>query len=280
MTEPLAILDAPTHWRCIDIVADVHLQASQPEVLAAFAHFLRNSDAQAIVLLGDIFEVWVGDDAMDERVAGDRLSFEGECAALLAEAAARKPVFFMHGNRDFLIGAAFAQRTGVQLLADPCTLHWHGVPIVLSHGDALCLEDVPYQQFRAMSRSAPWQQAVLSRPLAERRALGQTIRAESQQRKSAAPHTSLGADASMVWADADAATAQQWLDAATSRLLIHGHTHRPADHTLPSGAVRCVLSDWHIDTRSQRTEVLRLGLDAQNAPHLERQPLPWPLPNL
>lgn len=262
---PSSTLHAPAHWRSVDIVADVHLQASQPEVLAAFTHFLRSSNAQAIVLLGDIFEVWVGDDALD-ACEGTQPSFEAQCAALLREAARLRPLFFMHGNRDFLVSHTFAQRTGVQLLADPCTLHWHGTPIVLSHGDALCLADVAYQQFRATSRSPAWQQAVLSRPLAERRLLGQTIRAESQQRKDHAAHD----HSAMVWADADATMAQQWLDAAQSPLLIHGHTHRPADHQLPSGARRIVLSDWHIDAQTHRAEILRLTLCPDNTPLLTR----------
>lgn len=264
-------LDAPPHWRTIDIAADVHLQATHPQVLEAFTYFLHHSPADAIILLGDIFEVWVGDDVLDERIHGQS-SFESRCAELLRQACAQRPVFFMHGNRDFLVGTHFAQRTGVQLLADPCTLNWHGQRIVLSHGDALCLDDVEYQQFRTISRSQPWQKAILARPLHERRALGKTIRAESQQRKDVAKQANPAdhTQASSVWADADPRMTQQWLDAAAASLLIHGHTHRPANHTLPSGCTRIVLSDWHVDSQVHRAEFLRLTTPQAKNTWIER----------
>lgn len=236
-------LTAPPHWRAVDFIADLHLQAGEPGTLAAWQQYLEHTPASAVFLLGDVFEVWVGDDALDEPG-----SFEAACAATLWQATQRRPVFFMVGNRDFLAGAQLLERTGMTGLPDPAVLDWGGRRILLSHGDALCLGDVQYQQFRALSRSPAWQAGVLARPLAQRRALGQSLRSESEQRKqSGAPY-----------ADADPALTLQWLEQAGAQWLIHGHTHQPADHSLPGARMRVVLSDWHVDAHTHRAEVLRL----------------------
>ena len=144
-------LTAPSHWRTVDFISDLHLQASEPATVAAFRHYLQTTPADALFILGDLFEVWVGDDAIDEPG-----SFEAEgCAALLA-ASRRLPLFFMHGNRDFLAGPSFLQRTGMVGLAEPTVLVFDGQRIVLSHGDLLCLDDVDYQRFRVQARSSAW----------------------------------------------------------------------------------------------------------------------------
>ena len=248
---PLAQLQAAPTWRTIDVISDLHLQPSEPQTVQAWRDYLAHTTADAVLLLGDLFEVWVGDDALDEPG-----SFEAECAAVLRAAAQQRPLFFMVGNRDFLAGDLLMQRTGMTALADPTVLVWgEGAAqrrILLSHGDALCLDDVEYQQFRALSRSAVWQQQVLAQPLAVRRAIGKSARSESEQRKQAgAPY-----------ADADAQMTTTWLDAAQAQWLVHGHTHQPADHALAGDRWRIVTSDWHLDVNAdadtQRSEVLRL----------------------
>lgn len=244
---PVAQLLAAPAWRTVDVISDLHLQPSEPQTVQAWRDYLTHTTADAVLLLGDLFEVWVGDDALDEPG-----SFEARCAAVLQEAATKRPLFFMAGNRDFLAGKQLMQRTGMTALADPTVLVWgegkEQRRILLSHGDALCLDDVEYQQFRALSRSAAWQQQVLAQPLAVRRAIGKSARSESEQRKQAgAPY-----------ADADAQMSATWLDAAQAQWLVHGHTHQPADHVLDGGRWRIVTSDWHLDADTQRSEVLRL----------------------
>ena len=230
-------------WRTVDFISDLHLQPSEPQTVQAWRDYLARTTADAVFILGDLFEVWVGDDALDEPG-----SFEAECAAVLHTAAQRRPLFFMVGNRDFLAGGDFLRRSGMTGLADPTALHWAGPRILLSHGDALCLDDVEYQQFRALSRSAAWRRQVLSQPLAARRALGKSARSESELRKqSGAPY-----------ADADAAMTATWMQAADASWLIHGHTHQPADHALGQDRWRIVLSDWHVDADTHRAEVLRV----------------------
>ena len=247
MTHPTvprcAQLAAEPHWRTVDFLSDLHLQADEPATFAAWQRYLAQTPADAVFLLGDLFEVWVGDDALDEPG-----SFEAECTALLREAAQKRPLFFLVGNRDFLAGDEFLKRSGMTGLAEPTVLHWAGPSILLSHGDTLCLDDVEYQQFRAVSRSPAWQQQLLAQPLAVRRAIGKSARTESEQRKqSGAPY-----------ADADAQMVATWMQAAQAPWLIHGHTHQPADHALGKDQWRIVLSDWHIDATQHRAEVLRV----------------------
>ncbi|WP_313075095.1 UDP-2,3-diacylglucosamine diphosphatase [Melaminivora sp.] len=242
---PIAELHAPAGWRAVDCLSDLHLEPGAPATLAALARHLRATTADAVLLLGDLFEVWVGDDAMDEPG-----SFEGECCALLREAAQLRPTYFMHGNRDFLVGAEFSRRTGIVLLADPTLLVFAGRRWLLSHGDALCLDDLPYQRFRALSREPAWQGALLARPLAERRATGRNARDASEAKKQAG---------NAPYADVHPQAVQAWLQAARADALVHGHTHLPADHVLPGGAMRHVLTDWDLAATPPRAGVLRLG---------------------
>ena len=236
---------APPAWRTVDLVSDLHLHADDPATRATFARYLRQTPANAVFLLGDIFEVWIGDDAAQ---AG---SFEADCAALLREAADTRALFFLHGNRDFLVGDTYLRSAGVRLLDDPCLLTLHGRGWLLSHGDALCLGDTDYQRFRAQVRSADWQSAFLAKPLAERRAIARGLREASDSRKSTVTD----------YADADAAMGHAWLQHAGADTLIHGHTHRPADHAMPDGRSRIVLSDWDMTATPPRAEALRIGPD-------------------
>ena len=236
-------LHAPSHWRTVDFISDLHLQSSEPATVTAWQHYLHSTPADALFILGDLFEVWVGDDAMAEPG-----SFEAQGCAALQAAAQRLPVYFMHGNRDFLAGPAFLTHCGITGLADPTVLVFGGQRTVLSHGDLLCLDDGDYQRFRVQARSAAWQQEFLSKPLAERRTLARGIRQESEARKqSGAPY-----------ADVDSPAAIAWLQAARARTLIHGHTHRPANHALAPGLQRVVLSDWDAAAQPPRAEVLRM----------------------
>jgi UDP-2,3-diacylglucosamine hydrolase len=236
-------LVAPSHWRTVDFLSDLHLQASEPDTLAAWHHYLQTTPADALFILGDLFEVWVGDDALD-----DPGSFESQACALLQAASRQRALFFLHGNRDFLIGPGFARHTGATLLHDPTVLVWQGQRLLLSHGDALCLDDVDYQRFRVQARSVQWQEHFLAQPLAQRRAQARGIRAESEARK----------QSGAVYADVDGPAAIAWLQAARATTLVHGHTHRPAEHPLAPDVRRVVLSDWDAAAQPPRADVLRL----------------------
>jgi len=253
------VLQAPAAWRVVDFISDLHLQAGEPATLQTWQRYMASTPADAVFILGDLFEVWVGDDAA--AVPG----FEQDCGQVLAATARCRDVFFMPGNRDFLLGKAFLETCRMQELQDPTVLAFAGQRWLLSHGDALCLDDTDYQQFRTQVRSPGWQEAFLARPLAERQALARGMREQSEARK----QTSAPAD----YADVDAATARQWLQAAGASTLIHGHTHRPADHDLGDPADRAtdgageasarsalrrvVLSDWDACASPPRAQILR-----------------------
>jgi UDP-2,3-diacylglucosamine hydrolase len=239
--QPPAAFVAPASWRAIDFISDLHLADDTPQTFDAWAHYLRHTDADAVLILGDLFEVWVGDDARAE-------GFEARSAAVLAEAASRRAIGLMVGNRDFLLGRAMLEACGVTALADPTVISAFGARMLLSHGDAMCIGDVAYQQFRKLVRSDAWQRDFLARPIAERRALAREMRAESERRK----------DTGGPWFDVDRATAIEALRSADAPALIHGHTHRPGNETLAPGYRRHVLTDWDCDHASApRAEVLR-----------------------
>jgi UDP-2,3-diacylglucosamine hydrolase len=206
-----------------------------------------------VFLLGDLFEAWVGDDVA--QVEG----FERQCAQLLREAAGARSLFFLAGNRDFLVGSGLAAETGLQLLHDPTVFVFGSQRWLLSHGDALCIDDAEYLAFRAQVRDAQWQRDFLTQPLAQRQAIARAMRNESEEMKRS------GRD----YADVDRATALQWLQAANASVLVHGHTHKPGDQALDATHWRIVLSDWDADAAPPRMEALRLHLDG----HAERVPL-------
>jgi len=233
--------DAPGDWRAIDFISDLHLSESMPRTFAAWARHMRATTADAVFMLGDLFEVWVGDDARQRP-------FERQCVDVIADAATRHVVAFMPGNRDFLLGHAMALDCGMTSLPDPTRLQAWGQSIVLTHGDALCLDDEPYQAFRREVRSPAWQARFLARPLADRLSLAAEMRRQSMDRRR------FDGDAT---ADINAAQAVMWLHALGSAELVHGHTHRPGSSALAPGFKRHVLSDWDLD-QGQRAEVLRL----------------------
>jgi len=227
------------HWQRVEFLSDVHLHAEEPGTARAWMDGLRHSQADAIFILGDLFEVWIGDDDDDDFIAG--------CVDTLTQVTQHRPVYFMHGNRDFLAGERLMRSSGMQALDDPTVLLLNQQRVLLSHGDAWCLDDHDYLAFRAEVRSPSWQQAFLARPLPQRLALAREMRSASELRKRS--HTA--------YADVDEALATAWLTASEAQMLVHGHTHRPATHTLASGQTRWVLSDWDAEVTPARSQVLR-----------------------
>src|SRR5512140_3369014 len=237
-------LDAPPAWRTVEFISDLHLQAQEPATFDAWRRYMRRTPADAVFILGDLFEVWIGDDAAAAP------GFAADCAMVLKAASTRIDVFFMTGNRDFLVGDDFLRDCGVIALADPTVLHFLGQRWLLTHGDALCTDDTEYMQFRERVRDRRWQQDFLSRPLAERQAMASDMRERSEERKRSG----------IAYADVTEDCARDWLKAADAQVMIHGHTHRPADHVLGDGQ-RVVLSDWDAAGTPPRLQAMRLAAD-------------------
>jgi UDP-2,3-diacylglucosamine hydrolase len=216
-------------------ISDLHLDDSRPHVTALFERYLAGDEvrhADALYILGDLVEAWIGDD--DDAPLPQRIAH-----ATRAVCEAGVPVYFMVGNRDFLLGETFAARAGMRLVEDGTVHDLYGTPTLLMHGDLLCTDDVAYQQLRRQLRSAEWKAQVLAMPLDARRALAAKARAESRS------YTS-GADEMLMDVNADA-VAQAMRNAGVTR-LIHGHTHRPAIHRFELDgrpAERIVLGDWY-----------------------------------
>jgi UDP-2,3-diacylglucosamine hydrolase len=262
------LLQAPAHWQRLDFIADLHLQAGDEATFDVWRNFMQRTQADAVFILGDLFEVWVGDDAIDASSAGD--DFAARCAQVLAATAQRLTLFFMHGNRDFLVGAGFAAACNMKLLDDPTVLEFAGERWLLSHGDALCLQDSDYLQFRSRVRSTQWQQAFLQQSLAQRQAIGRQMRSQSEE------HKSMGAAKGDLPVDLDSQATRECLQAGAASTLIHGHTHQPAEHDLGQGLRRVVLSDWDASASPPRASVLRLSATqsghAPTSARLERLP--------
>ena len=239
-----AELKAPPGWRTIEFISDLHLQAAEAPTFGVWRSYMAACAADALFILGDLFEAWVGDDLAQEP------GFAADCAAVLQATARRMPLFIMHGNRDFLMGDGLMRSCGATLLDDPTVLTFASARWLLTHGDALCISDIKYMQFRHVVREPQWQREFLSRPLAERQAIGRQMRAESQARQQQDPREAYG--------QVDDALARAWLDAADAQTMIHGHTHQPREHELGAGKQRIVLTDWDLAARPPRREVLRL----------------------
>ncbi|RPE77280.1 UDP-2,3-diacylglucosamine diphosphatase [Vulcaniibacterium tengchongense] len=220
-------------------ISDLHLDAERPQITDLFVRFLRGQarGADALYILGDLFEAWVGDD--DPSPAGSVVAEE-----LRGLRSAGVPVFFIRGNRDFLVGPAYAQRACMRLLPDPAVVLLYGRPVLLMHGDLLCTDDAAYQQFRAQTRDPQWQARFLAQPLAARLAFAQQARAASQAR-----HGELKRKAMLeTITDVTPATVEATLALYGVDMLIHGHTHRPAVHDVDAGGRACrriVLGDWY-----------------------------------
>lgn len=223
---------ASAEWQTIDFISDLHLADDTPRTFEAFSAYLRGTTADVVFILGDLFEVWVGDDARHE-------GFEARCVDLLSESASRCALGFMVGNRDFLVGADMLKSCGVLALSDPTVLIAFGARMMLTHGDALCLSDVPYQRFRSLVRSPAWRGDFLARPLQERRKAARDVREESERRRRE--------QAAGQYFDIDVATAVRWMHEAGTPSMIHGHTHMPGSEILAPGFQRHVLTDWDFD---------------------------------
>jgi len=215
-------------------VSDLHLEAAAPQAIDAFVGLLGGEarEAAAVYILGDLFESWVGDD--DPDPARDRV-----CRAIAALTATGVPVFVMHGNRDFLYGAGFESRTGATVLPDPCVATLFGRRVLLTHGDLLCTGDAAYQELRSTVRAVSFRERVLALPLEARQTLADAARAGSKAHVAAQR-----AEIMDVTPDAVVAAFR----ATGTRVMVHGHTHRPAEHQLDvdgEPALRVVLDAWY-----------------------------------
>lgn len=209
-------------------ISDIHLDASRPELTQSLEAFLhRHGRCDALYILGDLFEAWIGDD--------DDADLGRETARMLREFCDRGPaLYLMHGNRDFLLGEDFCHRTGALLLPDPTVIDLYGTRTLLMHGDSLCTADTHYQQFRQQSRTSAWQHDVLRHSVAKRRELAVELRAISRDSVSNKAEDIV---------DVTPAEVNRVMVAHGVRRLIHGHTHRPARHQVDAGD-RWVLGDW------------------------------------
>ncbi len=216
-------------------ISDLHLSSDTPEATDTLLRFLREKApaADALYVLGDLFEYWIGDEGLDQPYA---TQIAGAFRAL-ADGGVR--VHFMHGNRDFLIGARFANESSLTLLPDPTLIALHAQQVLLMHGDTLCTDDTAYQRFRTQVRDPSWQAELLAKPYTERAALARSMRSCSDVEKSMKP------DAIM---DVNMDAVAQLFEQQNVAVLIHGHTHRPAIHTHNANGrkvTRWVLQDWH-----------------------------------
>ena len=220
-------------------ISDLHLDETRPDVTALFLRFLREQarGAKALYILGDLFEAWVGDD--DPSDIGAAVA-QGTHAL----AASGTPVYFMRGNRDFLLGAGYAARAGMQVLADPSVILLDSRPTLLLHGDLLCTDDTGYMAFRAQTRDPRWQAQFLAQPLAARIAFARHAR--EQSRIAQAALRTAGTMETIT--DVAPATVQRYFARYGVDRMIHGHTHRPAMHSLAVDGRECrrvVLDDWY-----------------------------------
>jgi len=234
-------------------ISDLHLESGRPAIGEQFLHFLSTEarEAEALYILGDLFEAWLGDDDPNPYYAAMK-------SALRELTDTSVPVYFMHGNRDFIIGADFAAETGIEILNDPTVVDMYGENVVLCHGDSLCTDDVHYQQIRAMTRAPEWQAMILAKSIEERIAFAIQAREESAQR---------GESMSDEIMDVNQGAVVQMLNDHGVDTMLHGHTHRPAVHTIDladRSATRIVLGDWY-----EQGSVVRWD---QKGPRLETMP--------
>ena len=222
-------------------VSDLHLDPARPEITALFLRFLQReaASADALYILGDLFEAWVGDD--DPSSTGQQVA---DGLRRLADAGV--PVYFVHGNRDFLVGQDYAGRAGMRILPDPAVVSLYGEPVLVMHGDLLCTDDHAYQAFRAQTRDPHWQAMFLAQPLAARQAFAAQARQASMSRQ----QDMIDGDRASFEAVTD--INPQAVEATLARFgvatLVHGHTHRPAMHAVRIGdreGRRIVLGDWY-----------------------------------
>lgn len=215
-------------------IADLHLSAGRPDITACLERFLHEqaTKAEALYVLGDLFEYWIGDD--------DKNAFTDQVVKAFWQLSQQGvPVYFIHGNRDFLIRQGFAKRAGMTLLPAQQVIDLYGTPTLIMHGDELCTLDIAYQKFRKKARSWWWPRIILALPLSVRRKLAERGRQTSQQNQQALSNEIMDVTPSEV---------VRWLEQKNVQQLIHGHTHKPAIHSLLANgqpATRIVLGDWY-----------------------------------
>ena len=215
-------------------ISDLHLHAERPEGIARFLRFLERESptAEALYILGDLFEAWIGDDATDAE-------FKPVIDTLADLKRRDVPCYFMHGNRDFLIGKRFAAATGCRLLGDYEVIEVAGERVLLTHGDLLCTDDKPYMALRAVVREPAWQSDFLAKPIDERRAFADDLRDKSRAAVAEKPPEIM---------DVNQQTVESVMRDYGINLLLHGHTHRPGIHRFVldgSSATRIVLGAWY-----------------------------------
>ena len=247
---PFQVFEAPETWHTIDFISDLHLQENEIATFEVWQNYMQNTTADAVFILGDLFEVWVGDDAVQQH------AFLQKCATVLKACSSKKKVAFMRGNRDFLMGSAFLNDCHVLDLQDPTVLKFASQQWLLSHGDAGCLGDTDYQAFRQMVRQSSWQKDFLAKPLSERESIARQLRAQSEMLKK---------NPSAAYADVADEWSIQLLQQVGAACLVHGHTHRPGHHSLGQDTLmqRLVLSDWEAASATPRAEVLRWHSEGQ-----------------
>ena len=213
-------------------ISDLHLHEGRPDIIQAFLTFLEEtaSKAEKLYILGDLFEAWIGDD--------DQNDFISNIQSALLKINKTTEVFFMHGNRDFLIGSEFASSSGLKLLNDPCSEEMFGNQVLLMHGDLLCIEDHDYQAFRKTSRDPKWQNEFLTKTIQERQEIAHNLRTISKEATGTKKEEIM---------DVSATEVIRTMKESSVNLLIHGHTHRPKSHKITVNdqpAERIVLGDW------------------------------------
>lgn len=234
-------------------ISDLHLSEERPHIIELFIEFLqtRARDASALYILGDLFEVWIGDDYVPREL-------QHVIAALKDYSAANHELYVMRGNRDFLMGEQFEVMTGCRLLPDPWRIDLNGTKTLLSHGDELCTDDVEYMKFRHQVRQPAWQQAFLDKSVEQRLEFAREAREQSRA------HTGRSA---MEIMDVNQSAVEQCLSQHQVTQLIHGHTHRPHIHHFTIDDIpmtRMVLGDWYED--GSVLECTASGCQLQNLP--------------
>jgi len=215
-------------------ISDLHLEAERPDISKQFLHFLETeaSEADDLYILGDLFEAWVGDDDPNTHY----FTIKRALRKLVDRGI---PVYFMHGNRDFMVGRDFANETGVEILKDPHKVVMYGQQVLLSHGDVLCTDDVQYQKIRKMTRDPDWQATMRAKPLKDR------LRMAAEARRQSLEQT---LNLTMEIMDVNQEAVKFVIDKFKVDVLLHGHTHRPGVHDIDLGrrkAKRIVLGDWY-----------------------------------
>jgi UDP-2,3-diacylglucosamine hydrolase len=226
-------------------ISDLHLSGERPDIIKLFHQFLRDqaSQAEALYILGDLFELWIGDDFVPTDI-------EPVIADLAALTTGGVPVFVMVGNRDFLMGKEFEKISGCTLISDPVKIDLYGTPTLLMHGDTLCIDDLDYQQFRSQVRDPAWQSGFLAKSFEERLAISKHARQESTRRTKEKPEDIM---------DVNSQAVEETFRQYEVLQIIHGHTHRPAIHELVADnepVKRIVLGDWY-----NQASVLKVDAD-------------------